>query len=345
MVAAGAKATPVVAFAYLLGRYLDLHGKPELAVRCWKRCLAETDFIADFHRTLAAAELLARGIPLEAEESQPESEKTRHWLQRTDAATQWSAGKSYDLGDQVIEISKPLCVGRSQKEFWYPNLARFADGVLAMSIRVGDDRLTEDNALVLWSRNGGLTWTEPKPYTAQSFSYLPLPSGEIALLPHHLYKFPGGCKGPITIINSQGGMRRVEGGVEVTGLPRPTGRDPFNPPADVAAAAKLGRADSTSTACRWRARDGSFLTIVYGIFDGAKRFSTLVAQSQDGLKWHIRSTVADEHCKLSGVEGPCEACLCRLSDGRLMCVFRRGWETYGQSGARTTARPGVNRWP
>ena len=63
---------PAVAFSYLLGRYLDLHGKPELAVRCWKRCLAETDFVADFQRTLAAAELLSRKIPLESDESPPE---------------------------------------------------------------------------------------------------------------------------------------------------------------------------------------------------------------------------------------------------------------------------------
>ena len=53
---------PTVAFAYLLGRYLDLHGKPELAVALLETCLAETEFVADFHRTLAAAELLSRKI-------------------------------------------------------------------------------------------------------------------------------------------------------------------------------------------------------------------------------------------------------------------------------------------
>jgi hypothetical protein len=62
---------PAVAFAYLLGRYLDQHGKPELAQRCWKRCLAETDFVSDFNRTLAAAELLSRGIQVESEKSRP----------------------------------------------------------------------------------------------------------------------------------------------------------------------------------------------------------------------------------------------------------------------------------
>ncbi len=31
----------------------------------------------------------------------------------TAAAAQWPAGKSYALGNLVVEISKPLCVGRS----------------------------------------------------------------------------------------------------------------------------------------------------------------------------------------------------------------------------------------
>ncbi len=51
---------PAIAFPYLLGRYLDQRGKPELAVRCWEHCLAQTDVMSDPHRTLAAAELLAR---------------------------------------------------------------------------------------------------------------------------------------------------------------------------------------------------------------------------------------------------------------------------------------------
>ncbi|MGD0898121.1 MAG: hypothetical protein ABR915_09825 [Thermoguttaceae bacterium] len=61
-----------ITFPYLLGRYLDLHGKPELAVRCWKQCLAQTQFIAEPYRTLAAAELLSRKIRLEPDESRPE---------------------------------------------------------------------------------------------------------------------------------------------------------------------------------------------------------------------------------------------------------------------------------
>jgi tetratricopeptide (TPR) repeat protein len=65
---------PAAALSYLLGRYLDQHGKPELAVCCWKHCLAQTDAMSDLHRTLAAAELLARGVRLPSEESHVEKD-------------------------------------------------------------------------------------------------------------------------------------------------------------------------------------------------------------------------------------------------------------------------------
>ena len=239
-------------------------------------------------------------------------------------------GATYNLRGLQVTITAPQVVGRRTECFWYPNIMRFANGTLAMSIRVGDDRLTADDALLAWSRDEGRTWSDPKPYTCQSFSYLALPSGEMALLPHHLYKSADGCKAPITIINSKGVIRRVEDGVEIRGFSWPFGKDPFNPPEDVAKVASLGRVTLSFNGTPLRGKDGGFLTIVYGHFGNAKRLSTLLAESKDGLKWRIRATIADEACKLSGVEGPCEACLGRLRDGRLMCVFRRGWETYGQ---------------
>jgi len=53
---------PRIAFNYFLGRYLDLHGKPKEAIVSWKKCVAETEFMFDLHRSLAGAELTARGI-------------------------------------------------------------------------------------------------------------------------------------------------------------------------------------------------------------------------------------------------------------------------------------------
>jgi len=55
--------------------------------------------------------------------------------------------------------------------------------------------------------------------------------------------------------------------------------------------------------------------------------------SKNGLEWNIRGTVADPDCALApGGDGPCESAVCRLKDGRLMCVFRLwSFVDYGQS--------------
>jgi len=66
---------PVAAFWYLLGHYLDMHGKPDLAVVCWKHCLDDTERMGDFHRTLAAVELFKRKITYEPATLRPEKEK------------------------------------------------------------------------------------------------------------------------------------------------------------------------------------------------------------------------------------------------------------------------------
>lgn len=47
-------------FHYYLAKYLDLHGKPDAAIHYWKLCLAHTG-VTDWCRTLAGAELIARG--------------------------------------------------------------------------------------------------------------------------------------------------------------------------------------------------------------------------------------------------------------------------------------------
>jgi hypothetical protein len=65
------------AFWYLLGSYLDMHGKPELAIRCWKLCLTQSEFMADWHRTLSGAELIAHGVQPDAEEVEKSAAKSK----------------------------------------------------------------------------------------------------------------------------------------------------------------------------------------------------------------------------------------------------------------------------
>ena len=81
-----------------------------------------------------------------------------------------------------------------------------------------------------------------------------------------------------------------------------------------------------------RSQAGEYLTTLYGQFEGDKRYSLVMAESSDGFAWRIRAVIAGHDCALEGSEGPCESALCRLADGRLMCVFRlASFVPYGQA--------------
>jgi hypothetical protein len=86
-------------------------------------------------------------------------------------------------------------------------------------------------------------------------------------------------------------------------------------------------------------KDGHYLATLYGRFKGVTRYSLVVADSADGRAWRVVSTVADETCTLPGKEGPCEAALGWLKDGRLTCVFRmEAGLPYGRSFSRDQGR-------
>src|SRR5262249_40764861 len=113
----------------------------------------------------------------------------------------------------------------------------------------------------------------------------------------------------------------VKEGLRVSGLPRPDQPHP-----------RRGASGFVFNGSGVRLKDRGYLATLYGRFKDARRLSLLAAVSEDGVRWKIRATVADESCKLNGRDGPSEAATCRLKDGRLMCIFRLGAGTpYGQS--------------
>jgi hypothetical protein len=104
-----------------------------------------------------------------------------------------------------------------------------------------------------------------------------------------------------------------ETGLTISGWPRP----------DRSVEPKFGLAGFVFIGQTVELKNGAgYLATLYGYFKDTKRYSLVVAESADGLRWKIRSTLADENCKLAGTEGPCEAALVRLKSGRLMCVYR-----------------------
>ena len=243
--------------------------------------------------------------------------------------------KTFALKGIQVSLSRPVLVGRSKDYFWFPQIQRLPGDDLVAVIRTCADAWPfEDKSAVLWSSDRGMTWSKPHSYVGESFCQLVAPSGDLLLLPLMLYPRAGGVGAPYHLIpKGRREVQRARDEMIVTGLPRPF----LSPYPEQGAVAFL---DGQTL----KTKDGKYLAPIYGYFkdfdsqvirkesgeylattlDGGnrrKKYNLLAAESEDGVRWRIRGTIADENCSVAGVEGPSESAICRLADGRLMCLF------------------------
>lgn len=246
----------------------------------------------------------------------------------------WTDKKRIDLKGLSVTLSQPVLVARSKERLWFPTLIDLENGkLLAVMSNTGDEHV-KPKGWAAWSSDGGLTWRCDKPLDGlnHDHSALRMKNGDRALLPFYLFPVPGTNRvtGVCPIVRKgQTTIEMPEEGVSVTGWPRACGSLGAFPQGPAGA----GFAFNGQTV---GLEGGGYLATLYGYFQGPRRYSLLAAESADGRDWRIRSVIADETCKLKGTaEGPCEAALCRLKDGRLMCVFRmESCAPYGQCWSR-----------
>src|SRR4051794_29906163 len=75
----------------------------------------------------------------------------------------WRIARTERLRELNISLSRPVMVARKKTFLWFPTLIRLADGeLLAMLNDYADETVTSPTAVVCWSGDGGLTWSEPK---------------------------------------------------------------------------------------------------------------------------------------------------------------------------------------
>jgi hypothetical protein len=163
-------------------------------------------------------------------------------------------------------------------------------------------------------------------------------------------------RGPYNVIpNGQREIKFVKDGITVNGWPR------------LAASAEdqieYGQASFVFDGQPVRLKDGRYLVTLNGFFEppSKKKFkwienafrmldthevvrsSLVAAESQDAFHWRIRSVIADENCETADpFQGPNEATLCRLKDGRLMCIFGQSIpyaQSWSSDEGRTWTKP------
>jgi len=229
-------------------------------------------------------------------------------------------------------------VKRSRWYCWFPSLIRQPDGALwAVMSAYGDIHVTDSFCYLSRSRDGGLTWDEPRLIGDAGLSHLLLPDGSALILPYYLRPRGDGVIGAsCNLISPAGELSFRPSGVTVGGWPRAVGL----------ISAELGTASFVFNGQVVHGEGGGYLTTLYGHFAGDRRYSLVLAESADGFQWRIRSVIAGTDCPLEGSEGPCESALCRLADRRLMCVFRlASFVPYGQAFSEDDGRtwgPAVN---
>jgi hypothetical protein len=229
-------------------------------------------------------------------------------------AAGWIDSATVDLEGMSVTLSQPRLIGRRRSYFWFPNLWTMPNGDLLSTIApVPDIHLSGVPYLVLWSQDGGLSWSEPFVSCDGGQTLLHLHSGDSILLPYDLRPRPQGVGAPHNHFpTGQRVFDYVPTGVVITGMPAPVPL--IVPGLDVAAFSFNGQT-------LWL-EDGTYLATAYGHFEGDDRDSIVAVESTDGTNWSVRSVVADAACPVPGSGGPSESAICRLQDGRIMCVFR-----------------------
>ncbi len=244
----------------------------------------------------------------------------------------WEDGGTVEADGLKVSLSRPRLVLRSQGFLWFPSMYHRADNRwFAILSTYADQAQDVTPGVITFSHDGGLNWSKP---VAVSYGEMAIfrTDGTTLLLPYYLrLKSDTLATGKaLRLAKDVQAIEEIDEPVEVSGWPRKIGlldADLGNPKAEWKLAGFVFNGQSVL------AQDGkTYLATLYGRFAGASRYSVVLAESPDGLKWKIRSVIADETCKLRGREGPCESALVRLKDSRLLCVYRLDSEVpYGHS--------------
>ena len=233
----------------------------------------------------------------------------------SNSSDDWIAEQTFHLEGVRVSLSKPVLVERSKGFLWFPSIARLPNGdLIAKMYLTPDTHMYSFMGLVSWSGDGGLTWGQSTGVTFFGPTSFNLSNGDHVILPFELHPLSDGSIGaPHNIIPA--GRREVVYVAEkakATGLPGPIA---FKAP-------KLGVSCLSFDGQVIELHGGGFLTTLMGRIEGEDRLFNAAVESPDGVRWHVRSVIADSACEIPGKNGPSETALCRAKDGRLMCIFR-----------------------
>lgn len=249
----------------------------------------------------------------------------------TSPHTGWKTAQSLTLDGLHLDLSEPVLVARDKNYLWFPTLIELSNGnILArMSGKADEESKEATYSQTRRSDDRGRSWHAMEGHP-NIIGHIPvrLPDNDEVLLPYRMRQTDDGMSGPCTLFHADARtFENIADGIRITGMPK---KDQVSP---------LGQAGFVFDGRALTDASGTYLATLYGHFAGEKRYSVILLESEDARNWRFRSIIANSQCPLEGVEGPCEPVVCRMPDGRLMCVFRlSSFVPYGQSFSRDEGR-------
>jgi len=229
---------------------------------------------------------------------------------------EWEFVKKVEIDGMQVELSAPQLVARSKRYCWFPTLVVLSnDDMIASVSPVPDRHFSATTAIIYRSSDGGIKWNETAVSVDYGWNSVCLAGGDTIILPYYMTPKGDGIGRACNVFRKNEYMPEyVEKGVYVGGWPNRI--KSFSQDLNIAGFVFNGQSIS--------ARDGTYLTTLYGFFEGIKRMNLVLAESKDGFNWKIRSVIADGDIELKGDDGPSESAICRMKDERIMCIFRMG---------------------
>jgi len=255
--------------------------------------------------------------------------------------------REYELEGCRLEVGVPVEVGRAQGHFWFSKLHRIGGQDVLCEVIITDDKAQGQWPTILHlSSDGGANWAKALDIESYGPSSIPLGPRKLLLMPYELWptspgdKRNAGANGTVVTLGRDGAIAVTRAPVKFLAAPR-----------DLQDYHKAELSLFTS-GNMLPLRDGRLFTTLYGGFAGDERGTCFSFASDDGgFTWHYHSIVASWKDVPDAVAGPSESNTVRLSDGRLMCVYRvdsgqRYHKSYSADDGTAWSRPETveNAW-
>lgn len=240
------------------------------------------------------------------------------------AASLWHHRKQGKTGSLSIRVGSTVEITRARERCWFPSLYRFPDKTLIATMSMHSDTVHPQEGFreaYCVSRDGGATWSQR--YGVETvrgvWAEVPSPDGSLWGVSGHIVGTRDDQN--FLFVRSQISARTASDGQPVTVDQRK----------DVVLHMSEPTLGLMFTGSILPSRDGSLVACVYSRSKAAPEFYRLaIAHSSDnGNSWREGTIIASvgkdsQPPPGMGKDGPCEAGLVRLRDGRLFVVFRTG---------------------